>query len=458
MADHATLGHYLPYLLGRRLRAVVWPADGGERAVALLLLGLLALYGVGFGFMLNHQDKQGLAEAMPKILIALNASWLVSTLLVDFLPSLRPVTRPLPEHFPVSERQNVVTAFLLDCITLRRLMLVLGLLVAMLVAPRHILVPGFSLLLLLGATVLSFNVRLLVTLGRWRHPLLAANLLSLGLMGWWLAMPTTPYTKLLGVGMALLPWLVGAAQLYWLAPYFSARYLPAETATTAAPTGITLARLPLEWKAYLRKTWLPLTIGVAFKVLLLVIIGLGMVENGRIVNQSVFFMALLPVISFTYINNNLFAFLGSITANEVLRLGLTPRLASLYFRLVGPIVLADSLLAVVLVLGLFPAVLWHLLGLVPLGAIMLLSIGLWGSLYKAKPVIKPVDFANMRNNTSQLMSGASIGLAAVLYFLPWWWARIALALLVAASAAWPLRQLWHNDGELRRRLWKGIGA
>jgi len=295
-----------------------------------------------------------------------------------------------------------------------------------------------------------------LTLGRWRHPLLAANLLSLGLMGWWLAVPAAPYAAALGVSMALLPWLVGAAQLYWLAPYFSARYLPAKLATNAPST--TLARLPLEWKAYLRKTWLPLAIGAAFKVLLLVITGLFLVKGDRIVSQSVFYMALLPVISFTYVNNNLFAFLGSITANEVLRLGLTPRLATLYLRLAGPIVLADCLLAVALVLGLFPVGLWYLLGLVPLGALMLLSVGLWGSLYQAKPVVKAVDFANMRNNTSQLMSAASIVLGAVLYFLPWWWARIALALLVAASAAWPLRQVWRNDGALRRRLWKGIGA
>jgi hypothetical protein len=205
MANHAPLGHYLPYLLGRRLRAVVWAPDGGERALALLLLGLMALYGVGFGFMLNHQDQRGLAEVLPKLLVGLNATWLGSTLLIDFLPTLRLITRPIPEYFPVSERQNVVTAFLLDLITLRRLMLVLGLLLALLVAPRHALVPGFSLLLILGATVLSFNVRLLVTLGRWRHPLLAANLLSLALMGWWLAVPTAPYAPVLGVGMALLP-------------------------------------------------------------------------------------------------------------------------------------------------------------------------------------------------------------------------------------------------------------
>ena len=456
MADYATLGHYLPYLLGRRLRAVVWPADGGARAVALLLLGLLALYGAGLGFMLNHQQQQGLAEAMPTILIALNASWLVSTLLVDFLPSLRPVTRPLPEHFPVSERQNVVTAFLLDCITLRRLMLVLGLLMAMLVAPRHILIPGFSLLLLLGATALSFNVRLLVTLGRWRHPLLAANLLSLGLMGWWLAVPTAPYAKLLGVGMALLPWLVGAAQLYWLAPYFSARYLPAEIATTAPSA--TLARLPLEWKVYLRKVWLPLMVGAVFKIAMLIITGLFMVERGKVDNAVILYLGLLPIISFTYVNNNLFSFLSSLTANELLRLGFTRRLLALYFRLVLPVLLADCLISVVLMLALFPASMWHLLGLVPLGAVMLLSIGLWGSLYQAKPVIKAIDFANMRNNTSQLMSGCSIVLGAALFFLPWWWARIALALLVAASAAWPVRQVLRNDGALRRRLWQGIGA
>jgi hypothetical protein len=456
MADYATLGHYLPYLLRRRLRAVVWPPDGGERALALLLLGLMALYGVGFGFMLNHQTQRGLAEVFPKMLVALNASWLVSTLLVDFLPTLRPVTRPLPEHFPVSERQNVVTAFLLDLITLRRLMLVLGLLLALLVAPRHALVPGFSLLLVLGATVLSFNVRLLVTLGRWRHPLLAANLLSLALMGGWLAVPTAPYATALGVGMALLPWLVGAAQLYWLAPYFSARYLPAEVATTAPST--TLARLPLEWKVYLRKVWLPLTVGFVFKAVLLSITGLVMVKNGKVTNPSLFYLGLLPVVSFTYVNNNLFAYLGSLTANELMRMGLTRRLLALYLRLVLPVLLADCLLSATLVLALFPASLWHVLGLLPLGAVALLSVGLWASLHHAKPVIKSIDFANMRNNTSGGMSAVSLGLGAALYFLPWWWARIALALVVAASAAWPLRQVLRNDGALRRKLWKGIGA
>jgi hypothetical protein len=456
MADHATLGHYLPYLLRRRLLAVVWPADGGERALTLLLLGLMALYGVGFGFMLNHQDKKGLAEVFPKMLVALNAAWLSSTLLIDFLPTLRPVTRPLPEHFPVSERQNVVTAFLLDLITMRRLMLVLGLGLALLVAPRHTLVPGFSLLLVLGATMFSFNIRLLVTLGRWRHPLLAANLLSLALMGWWLAVPLAPYATALGVGMALLPWLVGAAQLYWLAPYFSARYLPAETATTAPST--TLARLPLAWKVYLRKVWLPLTVGMVFKAIVLSLTGLAMVKNGKVTNTGFFYLGLLPIVSFTYVNNNLFAYLGSLTANELLRVGLTRRLLALYLRLVLPVLLADCLLSAVLVLALFPASLWHLLGLLPLASAALLSIGLWASLHHAKPVIKAIDFANMRNNTSGTMSVASLGVGAALYFLPWWWARIALTLVVAASAAWPWRQVLRNDGALRRKLWKGIGA
>lgn len=456
MADYATLGHYLPYLLGRRLRAVVWPPDGGERALALFLLSIMALYGVGFGFMLNHQTQRGLAEVLPKLLVGLNAAWLVSTLLVDFLPSLRPVTRPLPEHFPVSERQNVVTAFLLDLITLRRLMLVLGLLLALLVAPRHALVPGFSLLLILGATVLSFNMRLLVTLGRWRHPLLAANLLSLALMGWWLAVPLAPYATALGVGMALLPWLVGAAQLYWLAQYFSARYLPAATATTAPSA--TLARLPLEWKVYLRKVWLPLTVGLVFKAVLLSATGLAMVKDGKVTNPGFFYLGLLPIVSFTYVNNNLFAYLGSLTANELMRLGLTRRLLALYLRLVLPVLLLDCLLSATLVLVLFPVSLWHVLGLLPLASAALLSVGLWASLYHAKPVIKAIDFANMRNNTSGLMSGVSLGLGAALYFMPWWWARIALALLVAASAAWPLRQVLRNDGELRRKLWKAIGT
>jgi hypothetical protein len=163
-------------------------------------------------------------------------------------------------------------------------------------------------------------------------------------------------------------------------------------------------------------------------------------------------------VSFTYVNNNLFAYLGSLTANELIRLGLTRRLLALYLRLVLPVLLADCLLAVVLVLALFPTSLWHMLGLLPLAGAALLSVGLWASLHHAKPVIKAIDFANMRNNTSGAMSATSIGIGAALYFTPWWWVRIALALLVAASAAWPLRQVLRNDGALRRKLWKAIGA
>lgn len=454
MADYATLGHYLPYLLGRRLRAVVWPADGGERSIALLLLGLLALYGAGLGFMLNHQHKAGLAEALPGLLVGLNATWLVSTLLVDFFPTLRPVTRPLPEHFPVSERQNVVTAFLLDLITLRRLMLVLGLAVAGLVAPRHAAVPGFSLLLLLGASVLSFNVRLLAALGRWRHPLLAANLLSLALMAWWLSVPLAPYARVLGVGMALVPWLVGAAQLYWLAPYFSARYLPAAVAAAASPAGSTLARLPLEWKVYLRRAGAPLLYGLVLKIIFLVVSGLYMTSNGKDLNPGLFFFAFLPLIGFSYVNNNLFAVVQTLAANELLRLGCTAHLLRLYARLVLPVVLVDCLVSVVL----FPASRLPQLWLLPLSVPPLLSLGLWGSLYLAKPAAEKISFANSRKNVSTAANLITIAFALTLFFVPLWWVRLPLAAVVTASVAWPLRQVLRNDGELRRQLWKGIGA
>ena len=167
MADLATLapasgstggrlGHFLPYLLRRRLRAVLWPADGGERTMALLLLAIMMAYGAGFGFLLNHSDSlHESTDFMPRMLVGLNATWLVSALLVDFMPSLRPVARVVPEHYPVSARRNVLAAFLLDLITLRRILVLATLLVALAVAPRHALVPGFSLLLVLGATVRS---------------------------------------------------------------------------------------------------------------------------------------------------------------------------------------------------------------------------------------------------------------------------------------------------------------
>lgn len=453
-------GHFLPYLLGQRLRAVAWPADGGTRAVHLLLLALVLLYGAGLGVLLNKsQTSAKLADLLPKLLAGLNAGFLFSALLVDFLPALRPVTRPVPEHFPVSARLSVVTAFLLDAITLRRLLMVAPLLVTMLVAPRHMLLPGFTLLLVLAAAALSFNLRLLVALRRGRHPLLLLHLASLGLMGWWLSHPgASSYSyAALGWGMALLPWLLWAAQLSWLGPYFSARYLPADTgAPTAA--GQVLARLSPEWKMYLRKAWLPLLMGLVLKILFIVA-SLWLQKSGKesgVRLNFVLYIAFLPVIGFTYVNNNFFGFLGPLTANELQRLGLTPRLLRLYVRLVGPVVLADCLVSAVLLLALYPRAQWPLLGLLPLGAAAFASLGLWGSLYHAKAVVKAIDFANMRNNVSNMMSLLTTLLAAALFFMPWWWARIGLAALVTAVAIGPVRAVLRNDGPLRRRLWRDI--
>ena len=168
-------------------------------------------------------------------------------------------------------------------------------------------------------------------------------------------------------------------------------------------------------------------------------------------------MTLTPLMGFTYTNNNLFGFMKALVANEIQRLGLTRRVLALYLRLVLPVVLIDCLLTAVLLLGLFPRSFWPLLGLLPLGAAALTSLGLWGSLYQAKPVVKVMQFGNNRNS-STLMSFATLGTAAGLYLLPWWWARIALALVITASAYWPIRAVLRNDGSLRRRLWRGIGA
>lgn len=465
MADQVTpgpasaggqLGGLLPYLLRRRLLDVVWPANPGERTTSLLLLALMVVYGVGLGYLLNHPSEDD-PDLLPKLEIMLNSAWLASALLVDFLPSLRPVTRVVPEHFPVSARWNVVAAFLLNLITLRRLLIITALLAAVLAVPRNALVPGFSLLLLFGATVFSFNLRLLLALRRWRHPLMLAHLASLGLMLWWLARPEASYTTPLGMGMAVLPWLLGAVQFYWLGPYFSARYLPTEVAPVAQASGSLLARLSPEQRAYFTKVWQLLLMGLVLKLVLMGINRWGLVEDGKLKNQSFFYLALVPMASFTYSNNNLFGFMRTLVANEIQRLGLTRRVLALYLRLVLPVVLIDCLITAALLLGLFPRTFWPLLGLLPLGAGALTSLGLWGSLYQAKTVVKAVDFGSNKN-ASTLMSIATIATAAALYFLPWWWARIALAVVVTASAYWPIRAVLRNDGHLRRRLWRGIGA
>lgn len=452
------LGHFLPYLLRRRLRAVLWPADGAERTTALLLLALMALYGAGFGLLLNHAD--GLdepADFLPHLLMGLNAAWLTSTLLIDFLPALRPVVRAVPEHYPVSARWNVVAAFALDLITLRRFLVLTTLLVALAVAPRHAAVPGFSLLLVLGATVFSFNLRLLVALRRWRHPLLLAHLASLGLMLWWLANPAASYNTPLGAAMAVLPWLLGAGQLYWQGPYFSSRYLPGDVAAVAPASGSLLARLSPEHRAYFAKVWGPLAIALAVKIMLLGITRLGLGDNEKLKSQTFFYLAVTPLVSFTYVNNNLFGFIKTLIANEIQRLGLTRRVLALYLRLVLPVVLIDCLITVVLLLGLYPRTFWPLLGLLPLSAAALTSLGLWGSLYQAKPVLKAMSFGTNKNS-STLMSFATLGTAAGMYYLPWWWARLALAAVITASAYWPVRAVLRNDGSLRRRLWRGSGA
>jgi hypothetical protein len=468
MADLATLappssggrlGHFLPYLLRRRLRAVLWAADGGERAVALLLLTLMALYGVGLGFLLNHADIMESGAGLTTIMLSLNATLLASALFVDFLPAIRPITRVVPEHFPVSARWNVVAAFLLDFITLRRLLILALLLAALATAPRHIAITGFSLLLVLGATMFSFNLRLLLTLQRWRHPLLLGHLASLGLMLWWLAHPAAAYAPALGLGMVLLPWVLGAAQVALLGGYFSARFLPdTATATGAAPAGAILSRLEPEHRAYLRRVWGMLLLGLALKLLLLALTRWQLSSGLPISKQYTFYLGLSGISGFTYVNNNLFGFMKALTANELMRIGLTPRVLRLYLRLVLPVVVLDGVLGALLVLALFPSTVWHYLGMVPLYALALTSLGLWGSLYQAKQVSKAVNFSNVNKNNSMLMGLVTVATAAGLYFLPWWWARIGLTLLIAVSALIPIRAVLRNDGALRRRLWQGIGA
>ncbi|UYZ61768.1 hypothetical protein [Hymenobacter weizhouensis] len=456
MADQhrpGTLGHYVPYLLGRHLRAGAWPPEIGKRAI-LVLLGLLAVvYGLGFGHMLGNHDLSATLRA--NFLLGLYGTVFTSTLLVDFVPSYRPVQRLLPDHFPVSGRRSAELAFLLDLISLRRLLLGVFL-AALACVPGQQRVALLGVALLLGATALSFGLRWLLTWGRGRrHPLVAAYAAVLALAGAWLTLAATK--SLTGPLAAGLPWLVAllplgllAGQVAGLGPQFLNRNLVRPALDTAESQW--LARLSPEWKAYLRKTWPALSMGLAFKVFLLVASSVMQAKHGSDSSRSIFYLVFLPVISFTYANNNLYGYLYSLTLNELQRLGLTSRLLVLYLRLAVPVLLLDCLLSAVLLVALFPASTWPLLGLLPLSAGVFLALGLWGSLSKAKPVYKNLDLMNMRNNASTLMNILTLATAATLYFMPWWWVRAGLAVSIMLTAVVPVRRLLSNHGPQRRQL------
>ena len=454
-----TLGHFLPYLLGRQLRAVLWPTDGAGRAAVLVLGALAALYGASFGYLLTRAPT-GPADVLgPKLLPGLYATLFGSLLLVDFLPTYRPVRPPLPEPLPVSAQLAVVTAALLDLVTLRRLLLLLFLVVALLVAPGARAALGLGLGIWLSAAAVGFNLRLLFTLGRAAHPLVGLNLLALLAAAAWLSggfgLPAAGAPTLLAALAVAGPLVLWIIALVLVGPYFSARYLPVAAEAGTGSGRAWLARLSPEWKAYLRKTRTALLVGLGFK-LLIVVVGALLPAEHKGFTRSLFYFVFLPVISFTYVNNNLFGYLWALTLNDLERLGLTARLLRHYLRLVGPIVLLDCLLSAVLLLALYPRAQWPLLGLLPLAAGALLAVGLWGSIYKAKPVFKTVDLGTMRNNASTLLNIITIVLAAALFMMPWWWARVALAAAVTLSAIVPVRRVLANHAPTRRRLWWAV--
>ncbi|WP_045689667.1 hypothetical protein [Hymenobacter sp. AT01-02] len=454
MAHDGTLGHFLPYLLSRRLKAVLWPDAGEGRAALILIASLCVLYGVGMAFMLNREAS--LPEGFAKqLLFLINGIFYLSALLVDFMPTYRPVQRPLPDHFPVSGKHNMVTAFLLDLITVRRLILLLFLLVALVGAPRAWRPLGLNLLVLLSAATVSFNLRLLLSMGRWRHSLFALNLLCLvAAAGWLSTFITLPFATTALTTLAIAgPLVLWGVALAGLGEKFSSRYLATTPENKTANQ--LLARLSPEWKAYLRKCWPALSIALVFKVTILVLSSRMTAKHGDPLN-GIFWMTFLPTISFTYVNNNLFGAVGAVAANEIARLGLTKRLLHLYLRLVGPVLLADCLVSAVALLTLFPQGRWNLLGLLPLAAGTLLVLGLWGSLYKAKVISKSIDFTNMRGNASTLINLLSIASGAVLYFVPWWWVRVGFAALAMATAWVPIRRVMRNEGALRRQLWHNL--
>ncbi|RFP65389.1 hypothetical protein D0N36_08950 [Hymenobacter lapidiphilus] len=454
------LGHFLPYLLGRQLRATFWPSAGETRAVVVLFGLLTAAYGLGVGYLLNHAGTMP-AGMLPKLLAGINSLLFAAVLLADFLPSYRAVQRLLPEPMPVSARLNVVTAFVLDLASIRRGLLLLFVLLVLAVAPTFWRPLGLSLLVWLSAAGLSFNLRLLLSVGRWRHPLFWLNLLCLGTAVAWLnrefaadAGALTNWLAALAVAGPLLLW---AAALYLVAPRFSARYMPDQAEVLPIGSGW-LARLSPEWKLYLHKTRPALLMGLAIKVIFLVFCAymLHSNDNKEVAIRPLFYFAFLPIVGFTYINNNLLGYIWTAAANELERLGLTRRLLTLYLRLAVPIMLAECLVSAVFLLVLFPRFMWHHLLLLPLAAAPALALGLWGSFAKPKPVREAITFSTMRHNASTLINIITMLTAAALYFMPWWWARVALAAAVTLSAIVPVRRILSNHGPTRRRLWQAL--
>jgi hypothetical protein len=358
MAHVGTLGHFLPYLLGRRLKAVLWP-DAGEGRAAIIFLSLISiLYGAGLAYMLNHENDipNGFAQ---KMLAALNSVLYVSALLVDFMPTYRPVQRPLPDHFPVSGKLNLVTAFLLDLITVRRIILWLFLVVALAGSPHSWRPLALNLVVLVSAGTVSYNLRLLLSMGRWRHPLFILNVLCLlAAAGWLSTLITLPLTvAALTAGAVVGPLVLWGVALAGLGEQFSARYLT--TAPENKSENQLLARLSPEWKAYLRKCWPALAMALLFKLLLLVASGVLVGKGQSKSVSSFFYFSFLPVIGFTYVNNNLFGYLYSLSANELSRLGLTSRLLRLYLRLSIPILLLDASISGLVLLLVFPRSYWR---------------------------------------------------------------------------------------------------
>lgn len=437
------------YLTLYKIKGVLWPKSLETRVLIICIYVLVFAQGLCFKYLVIH--NQQIASQLINGLVILT---FYICLLIDFIPVTKYIKPPLSDNFPVSQSLNLIMAFLLDLISIRRLLL-LCLLISILISnPQLICDIAWIFLAWLSGSILSFNLRLIIVLKKWNNILFGINILILLLISYEFFNFDLLQKKLailikIVLSLPIVFWCIG---LLYFAPIFN--YKTLFKLTEIRVFDIKNIECDPEIKGYLRKSWQILMLGKVCKIIILVIIFENTISIDAF-SKSIFSFALLPAISFTYANNNLYGQIYSITTNHIIRLGMTLKLVNVYFKLVIPVVIIDSLISIVMINIYQPTEYIILLKTVIISIPSFLTIGLWGSLWRAKAVVKDVGFHNLDNHSSNLVSIITLGLSTVMITLPSW-VVIWISLFITITIIIPLYQLIKNEAYTRNQLWKRV--